>query len=318
MKFIDYYKVLGVDKKADEKAIKKAYRKLARKHHPDVNPDDDEAEQKFKEVTEAYEVLSDPKKRIKYDQYGDQLGKDWEQGEAYEKAQQQAKSSRRSRRGSPFESSGGYTYARSGNQQDFSDLFEEMFGAQGAFNEYKQRSTGGKKRFAGADLRARLKLSLSEIMKDQKQVVEVGGKKIRLTIPAGVADGQTIRIKGQGEQTPTGRKGDLYITFDITLPENVRRVGNDLHAMVNVGMYEAVLGGKVTFEAPDGPVRFSLKPETQNGTKIRLKGKGVPAYKQNSRGDLYIQVEVMLPQNISAEEHELLTKAAAISKQQNA
>lgn len=310
MEFIDYYKVLGIDKTADEKAVKKAYRKLARQYHPDVNPDDASAEQKFKEVTEAYEVLSDKTKRAKYDKYSSQFGKDWEQGEAYEQAQRNA-----GRRQGP--SNGGYTYTRSGDQQDFSDLFEEMFGAQGAFNEYKRGSaTGGGRRFAGADLRARLKLPLHEVMKDQKQVVEVGGKKIRLTIPAGVADGQTIRIKGQGGLAPNGIKGDLYISFDILIPEGFRRDGDDLYATAKVSLYEAILGGKVTFEALDGPVRFTLKPETQNGTRIRLKGKGVPAYKSDKRGDLYIQVDVELPQNISPEEKEHLVKAAAIRQNQ--
>jgi len=313
MQFIDYYKVLGIAKTADDKAIKKAYRKLARQYHPDVNPDSDSAEQKFKEVTEAYEVLSDKDKRKKYDTYSSKLGKDWEHGEAYDQAQRDAKNRQYSK---PFGAEGGYTYSRSGNHQDFSDLFEEMFGSHGAFNEYK-REPGARngRRFASADLRARLSLKLEDIIDDQIRVVEVGGKKIRLTIPAGVADGQTIRIKGQGRKAPNGKLGDLYITFEVTLPKNLRRESNDLYATVNVGLYEALLGGKVTFEAPDGPVRFTLKPETENGTTIRLKGKGVPAYKRAKRGDLYIQIEVKLPQNLSTEERELLRKAAAVRQQ---
>ncbi|MFK8055083.1 MAG: DnaJ C-terminal domain-containing protein [Saprospiraceae bacterium] len=304
MDFIDYYKVLGVEKTADEKAIKKAYRKLARQHHPDVNPDDKGAEQNFKEVTEAYEVLSDEDKRAKYDRYSAQFGKNWDQGPE------------RSQRGGPFGASGGYTYSRSGDQQGFSDLFEEMFGSQGAFNGYKQGSARGGQRFAGADLKARLTLPLSEVMKDQKQVVEVAGKKIRLTIPAGVAEGQTIRIKGQGTKGPSGTRGDLYITFGVTLPKEIRREGADLHAIVTVDLYEALLGGKVTYDAMTGPVRFTLKPGTQNGTKIRLKGKGVPEYKSTKTGDLYIEIEIAIPQNISPEEKELLQKAAAVRKEQ--
>jgi len=314
MAFIDYYTVLGVDRTADEKAIKKAYRKLARQYHPDVNPDNDSAEQKFKEVSEAYEVLSDDRKRAKYDQYSTKFGKDWERGEAFEQAQQNAENSRSGRQ----RASRGYTYTRSGDQQGFSDLFEEMFGANGAFNEYKQRGPSGEgRRFASADLRARLRLSLAEVMEDQKQVVEVGGKKIRLTIPAGVTEGQTIRIKGQGAKAPNGLIGDLYITFEITTPPGLKRDGNDLHASLKVDLYEALLGGKISYNALGGPVRFTLKPGTQNGTQIRLKGKGVPAYKAEGRGDLYIQIEVELPQNISPDEKELLMRAAAIRQKQN-
>jgi len=313
MEFIDYYQVLGVPKDADAKAIKKAYRKLARKHHPDVNPDDPAAEQKFKEVGEAYAVLSDTEKRAKYDRYSATYGKDWEQGEAYEKARQQAGYGSAS--GNPFGAGGGgYTFTTGGGgQEDFSDLFEQMFGREGSFNEYKRG--GGRQRFAGADLRANLQLPLAEVMQDRKQVVTVGDRKIRLTIPAGVTDGQTIRIKGQGAEAPGGKRGDLYITFDILMPEGYRRLGDDLYIDAPVDMYTALLGGKVDLQAPDGKVRFTVKPETQNGTRIRLKGKGVPQYKKDGRGDLYVVVDVTLPQNLSPEERELLGKAAATRTQ---
>ena len=318
MEFIDYYKVLGVARDADEKAVKKAYRKLARKYHPDVNPDDAAAEQKFKEVGEAYAVLSDADKRAKYDKYGATYGKDWENAEAYEEARRKAGYGGAAG-GNPFaRGSGGggttYTYTSSGGQGDFSDLFEEMFGQQGAFNEYRSGGAGrgGRQRFAGADLRATLRLPLSEVMDSRKQVVTVGERKIRLTIPAGVSDGQTIRIKGQGAEAPGGQRGDLYITFEIEVPEGYRRLGADLIVDVPIDMYTALLGGKVDLEAPDGKVRFTVKPETQNGTRIRLKGKGVPNYKKEGRGDLYAVVDITLPQNLSDEERELLAQAAAV------
>ncbi len=298
MEFIDYYKVLGIDKSADAKAIKKAYRKLARKHHPDVNPGDPSAEQQFKEIGEAYAVLSDADKRAKYDKYSATYGKDWEQGEAYEKARQQA--------GYGGSTSG---FGASGNTEDFSDLFAEMFGREGAFNAYKRG--GGRQRYASADLRATLQLPLSEVMQDRKQVITVGERKIRLTIPAGVADQQTIRIKGQGHELGNGQRGDLYITFAITDPEGFRREGDDLYVDVPVDMYTALLGGKVDLEAPDGKLRFTVQPETQNGARIRLKGKGVPHYKADGRGDLYAIVDITLPQNLSDQEREYLTKAAA-------
>ena len=324
MEFIDYYKVLGVDRTADEKAIKKAYRKLARKYHPDVNPDDASAEQKFKEVGEAYAVLSDATKKAKYDKYGATYGKDWEQAEAYEEARRKAGygaggGNPFAGAGNPFSQGGGgttYTYTNSGGQGDFSDLFEEMFGQQGAFNEYKRGGrSGGRQRFAAADLRATLRLPLSEVMSDRKQVVTVGNRKIRLTIPAGVSDGQTIKIKGQGGEVPGGKRGDLYITFEIEVPEGYRRLGDDLIVDVSVDLYTALLGGKVDLQAPDGKVRFTVKPETQNGTRIRLKGKGVPHYKKEGRGDLYAVVDIVLPQNLSDAERDLLTQAAAARKQ---
>ncbi len=317
MEYIDYYKVLGVDKSADDKAIKKAYRKLAREYHPDVNPGDAGAEAKFKEISEANEVLSDPDKRAKYDRYSATYGKDWEQAEAYEEARRQAGARGRGGTGSdPFAQYGGnpfgegrtYTYNSGGDAGDFSDLFNEMFGEQGAFNGYKR---GGGQRFSGADVRATLQLPLTEVLEDRKQVVTVGDRKIRLTIPAGVADGQTIRIGGQGSEQPGGQRGDLYITFRIINPAGVEREGDDLYVAVEADMYTALLGGKVDIDAPTGALRITLPAGTQPGAKIRLKGKGMPRYKAKGHGDLYAVVSVTLPQNLSDAEREHLTKAAA-------
>ena len=312
MDFKDYYAILEVDTTADEPTIKKAFRKLARKYHPDVNPGDKVAEEKFKEINEAYAVLSDPKKKVSYDRYSATYGKDWEQGEAFEQAKKQA--GRGGGQQNPFGDQGS-SFRTSGKQQNFSDLIEEMFGAQGAFNTYKRGQ--GSQRFAGADTRARLRLPLEEIYEDRQQVVSVGEKNIRLTIPAGVADGQTIRIKGQGQSTPNGQKGDLFITFEIEEPLGFRREGSDLFVDVSVDLYTAVLGGKVDLKAPDGKVRFTVQPETQNGTRIRLKGKGVPHYKQEGRGDLYAIVDITLPQNIGAQEREYLKKAAEAASNNN-
>ncbi len=318
MEYIDYYKVLGVDKAADDKAIKKAYRKLARKYHPDVNPGDASAETKFKQVSEANEVLSNPDKRAKYDRYAATYGKDWEQAEAYEQARQQAGA--RGQRGGagedPFAQYGGnpfgegrsYTYNSGGQTSDFSDLFGEMFGEQGAFNGYKR---GGGQRFAGADVRATLQLPLAEVLEDRKQVVTVGERKIRLTIPAGVSDGQTIRIGGQGGEQVGGKRGDLYITFQIANPAGVERQGDDLYVAAEADVYAALLGGKVDIAAPTGAVRINLPAGTQPGAKIRLRGKGMPRYKAEGAGDLYAVVSISLPQNLSDEEREYLTKAAA-------
>ena len=188
--FIDYYQTLGVDKSADEKALKKAFRKLARKFHPDVAPDDPQAEQKFKEINEAYAVLSDPDKRKKYDQYG----KDWEHADAFEQARQQRGG------GNPF-SGGQYTYSGGGAEgADFSDFFSTMFGGGAGFGGGAAGAGfGGQGRaFRGRDIEASLTVGMQDILEDNKQVLTVNGKQLRVTIPAGVEDGQTLRLRGQG------------------------------------------------------------------------------------------------------------------------
>lgn len=300
MEFIDYYKILGLTKSASEADIKKAYRKLARKHHPDLNPNDKSAEQKFKQINEANEVLSDPEKRKKYDQYG----KDWQHADSYEKARQQ-------------QGSQGYsnqrTYTSDGqgfDESQFSDFFESMFGGGGF-------SGGGRRRtaqFKGQDLNATLRLNLTDILQDQKQTISVGDKKIRLTIPAGVEDGQTIKIRGYGgEGMNGGPKGDLYITFEIFNNTRFKRLESDIYATENISLYTALLGGEITIETLSGKVKLNVKPETQNDTKVKLTGKGLPKYKKDGQfGDLYITYKVELPKNLSAKEKELFTELSKL------
>src|SRR5690606_28987864 len=205
MEFIDYYKILEIKKNASPEEIKKAYRKLARKYHPDLNPNDESAHRKFQQINEANEVLSDPEKRKKYDQYG----KDWQHADAFEQARQQQQSG-------GFGDFGGFggqrTYTSGGfDEGQFSDFFESMFGSG-----FGQRSQGRTARFKGQDLNATLRLNLTDILEDQKQTIDLGNRKIRITIPAGVEDGQTIKIKGYGgEGINGGPKGDLFITFEI-------------------------------------------------------------------------------------------------------
>ncbi|WP_353720078.1 J domain-containing protein [Dyadobacter sp. 676] len=289
MAFVDYYQILGIDKNADEKAIKSAYRKLARKYHPDLNPNDKEAEKKFKEVNEANEVLSDPEKRKKYDKYG----KDWQHSEEFERARQ-ARSQAGGHEGQWF----------GGGGEGFSDFFESMFGS--GFGGGRQA------RFRGQDYQAEIQLSLREAYETHKQTLTVNGKNIRITIPAGVENGQTIKIAGHGGPGSNGGpNGDLYITFSVAADEKFRRSGNDLHVKADLDLYTAVLGGELVVETLNGKVKLPVKPETQNGSTVRLKGKGFPVYKQEGKfGDLYVTFDIKIPTNLSERQKELFTELA--------
>lgn len=301
MEYIDYYKVLGVSRDAGKEEIRKAYRKIARKYHPDLNPDDKEAEKKFKQANEAYEVLSDPEKRKKYDKYG----KDWEHAEAFEQARRQQGGAGRT-----------YTYSTGdfGEGSDFSDFFRSMFGDEAAFGGFGR----GRRRtmsFRGEDFRAELQLNLRDVYQDQQQVLTVNGSKIRLTIPAGVEDGQTIRIKGQGGPGRNGgEKGDLYITFRIAEDPDFQRIGSDLYTTVGLNLYTAILGGKAEVPTLDGKVAVTVPPESENGKKIRLKGKGMPVYKKKGKyGGLYVTLQVELPKNLNEKERQLFRQLAEMA-----
>jgi curved DNA-binding protein len=292
MAFIDYYKILGLTKKATDKDIKKAYRKLARKYHPDLNPNDKTAEKKFKEVNEANEVLSNVENRKKYDKYGEH----WERGEEYEKAQQQRQYSGSSRQ------SRGYS------EENYSDFFENMFGGR------SQRSQGGSVKFRGQDFNAELQLDLKGVYTSHKRTLKVNNKNIRITIPAGVENGQVIKIMGHGSKGINGGpNGDLYIQFSIVNNTAFKRDGNNLYTSIDIDLYKALLGGEIMIPTFDGKVKLTIKPETQNGTKVKLKGKGFPKYKKEGQfGDLYITYTIKMPTNLSAKEKELFTELSKL------
>jgi len=290
MEYIDYYKILGVDKNASDEDIKKAYRKLARKYHPDLNPNDKEANKKFQQINEANEVLGDPEKRKKYDQYG----KDWKHAEQFEQARQsQGRGS--GQWGQPF--TGDF------EGSDFSDFFESLFGGGGSGPRGRSRQT----KFRGQDIEGQFQLNLTDAYKTHQQTFTVNGKNIRITIPAGSENGQKIRIAGHGEPGINGGpNGDLYITFHIVNNTKFRRHGNDLYTTVDIDLYSALLGGDITVDTMDGKIKLKVAPETQNGTKVRLKGKGFPVYKKdNEFGDLIITYNVKLPTNLSEKQKEL-------------
>lgn len=288
MEFINYYNILGIDKGASEEDIKKAYRKLARKLHPDLNPNDKEAHHKFQQINEANEVLSDPEKRKKYDTYG----KDWQHADQFE---QQKKSRQQS------QNAGGQQFYENDGGGDFSSFFDSMFGGAGSSRQTK---------FRGQDYNAELKLNLTDAMLTHQQTLTVNNKNIRITIPAGIENGQVIRLKGHGAPGVNGGPaGDLYITFSVLPHPLFKRSGNDLFTTAKIDLYTALLGGDTTLETLNGKVKLAVKPETQPGTKIRLKGKGFPVYKkENEYGDLYITYEVALPTNLNEEQKKLFTE----------
>lgn len=319
MDFIDYYKVLGINKNATQDEIRTAFRKLARKHHPDLNPNDKEANKKFQQINEANEVLSDPEKRKKYDQYG----KDWQHAEAFEKAQQSAGGSRRRAQGayqgqgggfSSEDFSGAFGGADAGfGGGEFSDFFESLFGRGSSSSTSAGR---GKSKFRGQDLQAELHLSLADAYQTRQQVLTVNGKNIRITIPAGVENGQVIKLKGHGNPgVNKGPDGDLYITFIISDDPNFRREGNNLYSKATVDLYTAVLGGEITVDTLGGKVKLKIKPGTQNGTNMRLKGKGFPVYKKEGQfGDLYVSLDIKLPENLSEKEKALFKELAKLAE----
>ena len=294
MEFIDYYKVLGIDKKASVEEIKKTYRKLARKLHPDLNPNDKDAHQKFQQINEANEVLSDPEKRKKYDQYG----KDWQHAEQFEQQRQSS-----SQRQSQF--TGDQQFA-GGDDSDFSSFFESMFGGGGRSRQTK---------FRGQDYNAELKLNLTDVMETKQQTLAVNGKNIRITIPAGIENGQVIKLKGYGAPGVNGGpNGDLFITFSIAVHPQFKRSGNDLFTAATIDLYTALLGGETTIDTLKGKVKLKVNPETQNGTKIRLKGKGVPVYKkEGENGDLYVTYEIKLPTKLTEQQKKLFTELSQLT-----
>lgn len=295
MSFIDYYKILGIPKTASENDIKKAYRKLARKLHPDLNPNDKEAERKFKEINEANEVLSNPENRKKYDKYG----KDWKHAEAFEKAEQQQKQYQQSRRSS-----------RGFQDQDYSDFFESMFGGASS----RSGSRNNPLKFRGQDYSAELQFTLEDVYKTHKRTITVNGKNIRLTIPAGVKNGQIIKIKGHGGKGINGGpNGDLHIKFTILNHTKFKRNNDNLYATIPIDLYTAMLGGEITIPVFEGKVKLKIKPETQNGTKIKLKGKGFPVYKKEGQfGDLFITYQIKTPTNLTNKEKELFNQLAKL------
>ena len=286
MAFIDYYKVLGVERNASQEEIKKAYRKLAKKYHPDINKDNPQAQERFQEINEANEVLSDSEKRKRYDEYGEH----WKHSEEFEAQRQGAHGYGGDTQDFDFGGFGGFgDFRRSaGNRSGFSDFFEQIFG-NGAFRAEREQRVN--------DLQATLQLTLQEAATTHKRILEIEGEKIAITIPAGIVDGQKIRIKGHGGKSVDGtRRGDLYITFTVEPDSRFTRLGDDLQTTVTCDLYTLLLGGEAMVPTLDGSVRAKIKAGTQPDSKLRLRGKGMPHYRREGKGDLIVEIKVKLPE----------------------
>jgi molecular chaperone DnaJ len=315
----DYYAILGVGRNASEKEIKQAYRRLARKYHPDVNPGDKAAEAKFKEMSEAYEVISDPEKRKKYDRFGDQ----WQYAEQFAKAGQGAQWD--------FGKGGTYTTFDFGDLGDLGDIFGGIFRGFGSGSTTARRFAGARAR----SLEHPVEVSLEEAYHGTKRVLQLqaeepcsvcggsgragrarcsncGGsgrllrpKRLEVKIPPGVRDGSRVRIAGQGSQGYDGAKGDLYLVVKVLPHQTFVRKGDDLHVEVAVPLVTAMLGGEVGVPTLKGNVALKVPPETQNGKVFRLTGQGMPHLNDSLRGDIFAKVKVMLPTKLTTQERQL-------------
>ena len=326
MNYHDYYQTLGVSKNASEKEIKKAYRKLARDHHPDHNPDNKAAEEKFKEINEAYEVLSDPEKRKKYDQFGSQ----WQQ---YEHAggnmndfwsKYAAGGGSRSRGGGVYTQTidpeafeqifGGQCSSGGG----FSTFFESLFGSgMGGYSRSGSQSSGfngfnGRQGFQaqpqrGRDVEQPVEITLEEAFRGTTRRLQFGdGRTLNAKIPRGVKNGSKVRLSGQGEPGSSGQNGDLYLKITVLPHPAFTREGDNLKVDVPVDVYTAMLGGKVPVSSLDKTVNLTIPAGTENGKVIRLRGLGMPNAKNpDKRGDLLAKVTITLPKNLSSKEKEL-------------
>ena len=307
MDYKDYYQMLGVSKDADQDQIKKAYRKMARQYHPDVNPDDPQAEEKFKDINEAYQVLSDEEKRKKYDQFGSQ----WKQYQRTGGRPEDFDWSQWAARGG----AGGGQY-RTVSQQEFeqmfggglggfSDFFETLFGGMGGVrgNPRTAHRPGGQTTARGRDIEHPVQISLEEAFRGATRLLTFeGGRRIEASIPPGVKSGSRVRLSGQGAEGARGA-GDLYLKVEVQPHPKFHRNGDDLRFDQPVDFFTALLGGEVQIATIDKEVKLTVPPETDSGKTFRLKGLGMPRLGGlNKRGDLYVTLQIQVPKNLTAEQ----------------
>jgi curved DNA-binding protein len=320
MDFKDYYAVLGVSPDADEQTIKQAYRTLARQYHPDVNPGDPQAEERFKEINEAYQALSDPERRRKYEELRQQ----------YQRWQQRGERAPRGERGDfdwgQWQSAPGereYSYGGSpedmedlfGGESPFSDFFSSMFGQTGGFGQAgggrAQRTRESRPR-KGRDIDADVEITLEEAFRGTTRSVQIGDRRIEARIPPGVRTGSRVRLAGQGSPgVAGGPAGDLYLNIEVLPNALFERDGDDLRVVVLVDFYTAAIGGEARVRTLDGEVKLKIPPRTQADRTFRLRGKGMPRLERPSeRGDLYARIKLVLPEPLSDSELDTLRQLA--------
>jgi curved DNA-binding protein len=309
MDYKDYYKILGVSKTASQDEIKKAYRKLAVKYHPDKNPNNKDAEERFKEISEAYEVLRDPEKRKKYDQ----LGANWKQYQHADMGDFNFAGGNQcgGRRSYHFQGDMGDIFGDMGGNS-FSDFFNAFFGDMGGFSS--QRTSRDQRAYKGSDLQANISISMFEAYHGTQRILNVNGKKLRVSIKPGTYNGQELRLKGKGGQGQNGGPaGDIYIKINVQPDNQYTLKGNDIIQKINVDLYSAVLGDKIKVYTLAGAINVPIPKGAQNGQRLRIKGKGMPVYNTPGKaGDLYLQLNVKIPKNLSSEETELFKKLKAM------
>lgn len=301
MDFKDYYEVLGVSKKATKEEIKKAFRKLAVKYHPDKSQGDKAAEEKFKEINEAYEVLGDEEKRKKYDQLGEnwrsyqqsgaQGGFDWSQ------FQQQGGAGR-----SYHYEGGSGGFGEEGFSDFFSSIFGDMGGGSGRFRQQRRSAA-----FQGQDYQTDINITLEEAFNGTNRIIELGDQKIRLNLKPGIRDGQVLRMPGKGGAGSNGgASGDLYATIYVRKHPVYERQDDNLRQTVQADLFTAVLGGDTEVNTLSGRVRMKIKPGTQSGTVLRIKGKGMPVYNKSGQfGDMLVEIKVHIPEQLTDEQKQL-------------
>lgn len=298
MEYKDYYKTLGVERNATAAELKSAFRKLALQFHPDRNPGNKQAEEKFKEINEAYEVLSDKEKRSRYDQLGDSYSH-WQQ------------------RGAPGDfnwndwarASGGGTRVDVGNIEDlfggggFSDFFEAIFGGIGGGATRQRTRAAQAQQRQPATYQQDVQITLEEAYRGAERIVAFDGRRLTMKIPAGARSGTKVRMSGAGPAGPDGKPTDIYLVIEVMPDARYERKGDDLYTDVSIDLYAAVLGGEARVQTLEGPVVLTIPAGTQPGQAIRLSGRGMPHLREpNVRGDMYARIKVQIPRSLNADQ----------------